>query len=166
MQRLARQALEKRKNELANDDNIDAIHSLENGAVHISHALEDLEHDAFSADNAFSSEVTPAFVKSDVTSPKSKTAASTENGSTSEEDVFASWAAWNQQPSWHRDLYQMEQRTGVSRKTIISYYSNMIHPRRAYFLGVVKHAFELGDRSESLLRNIVVASPLLTLRGL
>jgi len=166
MQRLARQAVDKRNTELANDDNIDAIHSLENGAGEISHALEDLEHDVFSSDNALSSEVTPATVKSAIASPKNTTAAAANNDITSDKDVFASWDAWNNQPSWHRDLYQMEQRTGISRKTIISYYSSVIHPRRAYFLGVVKHAFEQGDHSECLLRNIAVASPLLTLRGL
>ena len=100
-----------------------------------------------------------------------------------------SWIAWNHQPAWHRQVSQIEQCSGVSSKTIISYYSNVLHPRRAYYLNVAKK--KLGNSPEHemvhsrkrfktehgtsqsqphevavLLQNITAAAPMLSIRGL
>eukprot|EP00804_Cyclotella_cryptica_P018117 CCRYP_005894-RA/>CCRYP_005894-RA protein AED:0.19 eAED:0.19 QI:821/1/1/1/0/0/2/1197/603 len=104
-----------------------------------------------------------------------------------EQSSFDSWAAWNRQPPWHREVSQIEKCTGVPCKTIISYYSNVLHPRRSYFLDVARKGslseFEMmpprkkiktehGTQEEgpgntsSLLRNFAAASPLISLRGL
>jgi len=72
----------------------------------------------------------------------------------------ASWSSWQNQPSWHRDISQLEQFSGVPRKTIISYYSNTFHPRRSYFLSVAS------KKSNELINNIVTAVPLMSLRNL
>jgi len=72
----------------------------------------------------------------------------------------ASWSTWQNQPSWHRDISQLEQFSGVPRKTIISYYSTTFHPRRSYFLSVAS------KKSDDLIHNIVTAVPLMSLRNL
>lgn len=72
----------------------------------------------------------------------------------------ASWSTWQNQPSWHRDISQLEQFSGVPRKTIISYYSTTFHPRRSYFLSVAS------KKSDELIHNIVTAVPLMSLRNL
>lgn len=100
-----------------------------------------------------------------------------------------SWTAWNHQPLWHRDVSKIEQISGVSSKSIISYYSNILHPRRSYFLDVARK--RLGDLPEIesqhprkriktdqdaggsltidsavLLQNFSAAAPLISTRGL
>jgi hypothetical protein len=96
-----------------------------------------------------------------------------------------SWTAWNHQPPWHRGVSQMEQCSGVSSKTIISYYSNVLHPRRSYFLDVARKRLSELEGSHltkriktehdntksrandsSLLQNITAAAPLISIRGL
>ena len=72
----------------------------------------------------------------------------------------ASWSSWQNQPSWHRDISQLEQFSGVPRKTIISYYSTTFHPRRSYFLSVAS------KKSDEMIHNIVTAVPLMSLRNL
>lgn len=93
--------------------------------------------------------------------------------------VLSSWVAWNDQPAWHRDISQLEQCTGISRKIIISFYSNVIHPRRLFLLGVMsklkqgcgtstsnKTTTTTMAESAGLLHNIVAAAPLMSLRNL
>jgi len=101
-----------------------------------------------------------------------------------------SWTAWNHQPPWHRDVSEIEQVTGVSSKSIISYYSNILHPRRSYFLDAsrrrsgklseielqqprkrIKTEHNAQGRSEAvdsavLLQNFSAAAPLMSTRGL
>ncbi|KAL7482713.1 hypothetical protein ACHAW6_008376 [Cyclotella cf. meneghiniana] len=114
----------------------------------------------------------------DQTAPKSRPA---------KQSSIELWAAWNRQPPWHREVSQIEKCTGVSSKTIVSYYSNVLHPRRSYFLDVARKrslsehemmpprkriktenvsSEEGPDHTSSLLRNFAAASPLISLRGL
>ena len=72
----------------------------------------------------------------------------------------SSWSSWQNQPSWHREISQLEQFSGVPRKTIISYYSTTFHPRRSYFLSVAS------KKSDELIHNIVTAVPLMSLRNI
>ncbi len=93
--------------------------------------------------------------------------------------VLSSWVAWNDQPAWHRDISQLEQCTGISRKIIVSFYSNVIHPKRLFLLGVMSKLKQGRGTSTSkgtttttmaesagLLHNIVAAAPLMSLRNL
>jgi hypothetical protein len=115
---------------------------------------------------------------------------SSSNNNATRQTSSEAWVAWNHQPPWHREVSQIEQCTGVSSKTIISYYSNVLHPRRSYFLGVAQKRVDAGDLTEyehlcprkriktehgaeessqdftSLLRNIATAAPMISLRGL
>ena len=102
-----------------------------------------------------------------------------------------SWNAWNHQPPWHREVSQIEQCSGVSSKNIISYYSNVLHPRRSHFLDVARKRLgepidhyqvsrpakrikvennsienRSSDYSPILLQNITVASPMISIRSL
>ena len=104
-----------------------------------------------------------------------------------------SWTAWNHQPPWHREVSQIEKCSGVSSKNIISYYSNVLHPRRSHFLDVARKRlgepidcnYQISHPSKriklennttenrpsdtsppSLLQNITVASPLISIRDL
>ncbi len=93
--------------------------------------------------------------------------------------IRSSWVAWNDQPAWHRDISQLEQCTGISRKIIISFYSNVMHPRRLFLLGVIsklKQGYGTSTfnrtttttmaESAGLLQDIVAAAPLMSLRNL
>lgn len=85
-------------------------------------------------------------------------------------EILSSWQAWNDQPSWHRDVGQMEQSTAIPRKTIILYYSSALHPRRFYYLGVAGKSVALDGTVAAtaglLLSSIVSAVPLMSLRNL
>ena len=90
------------------------------------------------------------------------------NAQTSSEaqvDTFTSWSEWNSQPSWHREVSNLEECTGLPSKNILACYSNNLHPRRAHLLGAVKRKFELGeDEGDKCLQNIAVAAPLMSLK--
>lgn len=80
-------------------------------------------------------------------------------------DTFASWNEWNSQSSWHRDVSDLEQCTGLPSKDIADCYSKTLHHRRARLLEAVKLRFKMGNEErERLLQNIVVAVPLMSLR--
>ncbi|KAL3761053.1 hypothetical protein ACHAWU_005190 [Discostella pseudostelligera] len=93
-------------------------------------------------------------------------------------NALSPWEAWDDQPPWHREISQMEQCTGIPRKTIVPFYSKVIHPRRLFFLGLMSN-MGLGCEtstttrsttaeatSAGLLHNIVAAAPLMSLRNL
>ena len=80
-------------------------------------------------------------------------------------ETLSSWSSWHNQPSWHRDISQLEQRSGVPRKAIISYYSASLYPRRSYFLGVARKKGTAAATNE-LLHDIVAAVPLMSLRNI
>ena len=89
-----------------------------------------------------------------------------ETTSKAQVDTLASWSEWNSQPSWHREVLQLEQSTGLSSKSILSCYSNTLHPHRAQLLGAVKRKFELvNSGGEKYLQNIVVAVPLMSTKS-
>ena len=85
-------------------------------------------------------------------------------------EILSSWQAWNDQPSWHRNVAQMERSTAIPRKAIISYYSSALHPRRFYYLGVAGKSVALDGTVAAtaglLLSSIVSAVPLMSLRNL
>jgi len=84
--------------------------------------------------------------------------------------AFNSWIAWSNQPPWHRDVAKLEQCAGLPRSVIKTYYSNSLHPRRSYFLGTAAKSAEGHDGGGAdrgaLLRSVVMAVPLMTLRNL
>ena len=80
-------------------------------------------------------------------------------------DTFASWNEWNSQSSWHRDVSDLEQCTGLPSKDILDCYSKSLYHRRVQLLEAVKLRFKMGNEErERLLQNIVVAVPLMSLR--
>lgn len=88
------------------------------------------------------------------------------NNNNSKPNALSTWAAWNDQPPWHREVSTMEQCTGVPCKALISYYSTVVHPRRSYFLGVAVKKEDGNTSSAGFLHNIVAAVPLMSLRNL
>ena len=150
MQRLARQAL---SNERAAEEGTDESSLLRN-------PLDDLKDEFSSPSSSFDWDSS-----AQTTSQGNGTTLANNDSARHEQhanqDALSSWAAWNSQPPWHRDVTQIERVTGVARKTFLSYYSNAIHPRRLFLLRAAMQRPERG-----LLHNIVAAVPLMSLRNL
>ena len=89
-----------------------------------------------------------------------------DSSNATQQGMLPSWSAWHSQPSWHRDISQLEQSSGVPRKTIISHYSTAVYPRRSYFLGVASKKGTNVTTTNELLHNIVAAVPLISLRNI
>jgi len=157
VQRLARQALSNRK--AASFQN----HQVTSGGTtnSMSNPLDDLHEEL-----SYPATPKPEPVGS-MASIETSTSAPLNNHATVEQRTLSSWAAWNAQPPWHRDVSHLEGSTGVPRKTIIAYYSGVLHPRRSHFLGVTKKEEEdIASAAGLLLHNIVAAVPLMSLRNL
>ena len=138
-------------------------------------ALSNARSDTASSLSSSLDNVSPILsISSDLTSKTAATAASakvkSEPSNNTITQTLPSWAEWHSQPTWHRNISQLEQSSGAPRKTIISYYSTVIYPRRFYFLGVVasnkKNAYEGTETYQDLLHDIVAAAPLMSLRNL
>jgi len=163
MQRLARQALSNAVSTSSSTGN-QKFKSTEGTQNNMSNPLDDLQ-DELSPSSTPKSDM----IGSTTSTTTSTTAASAQLNphATVEQRALSSWTAWNTQQPWHRDVSHMEQCTGVPRKTIIAYYSNVLHPRRSYFLGVAAKKKEDGTAAAGLLlHNIVAAVPLMSLRNL
>jgi len=162
MQRLARQAL-------SNAAAATSSSSLSSRTYNsMSNPLDDLKDDLSSS--MVTSDATGTTATSNAKSNVQANNNCNNNHDNAKQKALSSWTAWNNQPSWHRDVSHMEQCTGVPRRTIISYYSNNVHPRRLYFLGVSIKSEEEDETAMSagvgLLHNIVAAVPLMSLRNL
>ena len=138
-------------------------------------ALSNARSDAASSLSSSLDNVSPILsISSDLTSKTAVAATSakvkSEPSNNTITQTLPSWAEWHSQPTWHRNISQLEQSSGAPRKTIISYYSTVIYPRRFYFLGVVasnkKNANEGTEIYQDLLHDIVAAAPLMSLRNL
>lgn len=156
MQHLARQALSE-----GSKNNQSGLIGDKLPSATVTNPLDELEDDASSLKQTM-------FTNTATGSSVSTNHQQSGNG---EREATASWSSWNQQPPWHREVSQLEQCTGLPSKTVVSYYSNAMHPRRSYFLGVAKKRLEeerdgVDSRSGYFLRNIVAAVPLMSLRGL
>ena len=156
MQRLARQALDR----AAATSSSSSDDCKNNKPAMMSNALDDMKDDLSFAPISSSAAVPTAV------------AATRSDNKEAMQNTISSWTRWKNEPVWHRDVIVIEQCTGVPRKTIISYYSNAIHPRRSHFLGVARQRLEENSGSDTsmgraaLLHNIVAAVPLLSLRNL
>lgn len=163
MQRLARQALSNAaSNSSSYEDQKDK--ATEGRQNYMSNPLDDLQDELSPSSTPKSDSI-----GSTTSTTTSTTAASAQLNihASPEQRALSSWNAWNTQPPWHRDVSHMEQCTGVPRKTIIAHYSNVLHPRRSYFLGVAAKKKEDGSAAAGLLlHNIVAAVPLMSLRNL
>ncbi|KAL7502814.1 hypothetical protein ACHAXN_000715 [Cyclotella atomus] len=182
MQTLARQAVQGHRDNLAAENStISQEDESDNQIGTLSSPFDDLANE-MSAINEVPEQT--ASIDDGISAPAAAATAVKQNPSSIE-----SWIAWNHQPAWHRQVSQIEQCSGVSSKTIISYYSNVLHPRRAYYLNVAKK--KLGNSPEHemvhsrkrfktehgtsqsqphevavLLQNITAAAPMLSIRGL
>ncbi|KAL3808262.1 hypothetical protein ACHAXA_001404 [Cyclostephanos tholiformis] len=156
MQRLARQAT----GDAASSSTSPALGGTE---YSMPHRLDDLADDLFMSEFHHSCPSTTDDVKVE----------ETRSNNHSKKDQLGTpppWKAWNDQPSWHRDICQMERCAVIPRRAIISYYSNTVYPRRSYFLEIAGKSVA-GDgvakmTTVLLLRSILAAVPLMSLRNL
>ncbi|KAL3781138.1 hypothetical protein ACHAW5_002404 [Stephanodiscus triporus] len=163
MQRLARQA----SRDAASSSPVSYPGAQAEKAVYVvgsmSNPLDDLADDVFMSESDPSGRAKTNHIKEEETSS---------NNHAKKEQLETSfpWKAWNDQPSWYRDICQMERCSVIPRRTIISYYSRVVHPRRLYFLGVAGKSVAVDGTatttSESLMRSILAAVPLMSLRNL
>lgn len=163
MQRLARQA----SRDAASSSPVSNPGARAEKAVYVvgsmSNPLDDLADDMFMSESDPSGRATTNHIKGEET-------CSNNHAKKEQLETPFPWKAWNDQPSWYRDMCQMERCSVIPRRAIISYYSRAVHPRRLYFLGVAGKSVAVDGTatttSESLMRSILAAVPLMSLRNL